>query len=115
MTGVMALSTMAAGDGMADLVGRRLGKYTGSWPFSDGRKSYAGTAAFFVSSTIVSTFLAAWLSHFGVLNSLEWNNTTVGTIAAICFICSLVEVIPFGDDNWTVPITAAILASIFLS
>jgi len=112
--GIVALSTMAAGDGMADLVGRRLGKYSGSWPFTSGRKSYAGTIAFFLSSTIVSLLLGTWLSQFGLLPTLEWNSDTARTVALICFTCSIVEVIPFGDDNWTVPITASLLAYILL-
>lgn len=39
LVGIVAVSQMAAGDGMADIVGRRLGKV--KWPFSQ-TKSYAG-------------------------------------------------------------------------
>lgn len=98
---------------MADLVGRRLGKYTGSWPFSNGRKSYAGTLAFFLSSVAVSVSLAAWFGHFGVLNLELDDAQQFIRITAICFICSLVELLPVGDDNWTVPISAAILTYLF--
>jgi len=99
---------------MADIVGRRFGKYTGSWPFSDGRKTFAGTLAFFLASVAVSVSLAAWFCHFGAL-TLEMSGTQQFTrIVAICFISSLVELIPVGDDNWTVPISAAVLSSVLL-
>jgi dolichol kinase len=45
LIGITALCTMAAGDGMADIVGRRLGK-DNKWFFSE-KKSMAGSLAFF--------------------------------------------------------------------
>jgi len=44
--GVVAVTQMAVGDGLADIVGRRFGKV--KWPFSRN-KSLVGSAAFVVS------------------------------------------------------------------
>jgi len=35
-------------------------------------------------------------------------------MALLCFVCAFVELIPFGNDNWTVPVTAAILSQLLL-
>ena len=53
---------MAAGDGLADIVGRRWG--TVKWPFS-ASKSYAGTAAFVAGAFVVSAAVLGLLSASG--------------------------------------------------
>eukprot|EP00586_Coscinodiscus_wailesii_P021323 CAMPEP_0172506290 /NCGR_PEP_ID=MMETSP1066-20121228/193646_1 /TAXON_ID=671091 /ORGANISM="Coscinodiscus wailesii, Strain CCMP2513" /LENGTH=347 /DNA_ID=CAMNT_0013283259 /DNA_START=38 /DNA_END=1078 /DNA_ORIENTATION=- len=58
LVGIVAISTMAAGDGMADLIGRRFGA-NNKWSFSPD-KSVAGTVAFIIASTITSIGLALW-------------------------------------------------------
>mmetsp|Transcript_45517 Transcript_45517/g.45953 ORF Transcript_45517/g.45953 Transcript_45517/m.45953 type:complete len:210 (-) Transcript_45517:458-1087(-) len=111
MSCIMALCTMAAGDGMADIIGRRYGS-SNKWSFSPD-KSIAGTMAFIASSTIVSLGLALWFQHFGVL-TLE-NIPILGLglrVLVISVICALVELLPLGDDNWTVPLSAALLAKL---
>ena len=107
LPGVVAVSTMAAGDGMADIVGRKFGK-SNKWPFSES-KSFAGSAAFFVSSLIASFGLTTWLSFTGsgiagniASGDLFWK------LAIVCFVSTIVELLPIGDDNWTVPAAAAI-------
>ena len=110
MAGIMALSIMAAGDGMADLVGRRFGK-TNKWSFSPD-KSVAGSAAFVLAGTLCATGLATWLSATGCLASPGSLAELVTRIAGITTVCAMVELLPFGDDNWTVPISAAILSTI---
>jgi dolichol kinase len=98
---------------MADLVGRRLGKYTGKWPFSES-KSYAGTAAFIVSSTLVGILLCSWFGHFGAF-SLELSREEQALrIALISVVAGLIELVEFLDDNWTVPIAAAALTYFLL-
>ena len=62
--GVVAVCQMAAGDGLADIVGRRWGAV--KWPFS-ASKSYAGTAAFVVGAFVVSTAVLGLLSATGCL------------------------------------------------
>lgn len=112
MTGIVAASTMAAGDGMADLVGRQWGK-NNKWWFSDS-KSVAGTMAFAVSASLTSFGLVNWLQYTGCLQ-IALNPTDLALrIVAISIICSVVELLPIGDDNFTVPISAAALAALLL-
>lgn len=112
LIGITALCTMAAGDGMADIVGRRLGK-DNKWFFSE-KKSMAGSLAFFLSASLCTTGAVAWLSFTGCLELPFAMGDVAVRIAAISATCALVELLPFGDDNWTVPISAAMLAAIFL-
>jgi len=109
LIGVIAVSTMAAGDGLADLIGRRYGS-TNKWSFAPS-KSKAGTLAFFIASTICSILLASWLSYTNVL-TLPFSSFPVLaiTIAFISAVCAIVEILPLGDDNWTVPACAAVLS-----
>eukprot|EP00978_Attheya_sp_CCMP212_P032681 scaffold128691_cov57-Attheya_sp.AAC.1 len=114
LVGVIAVSTMAAGDGMADIVGRRLGEGN-RWPFSK-KKSIAGSAAFVIASTACSVALTAWMGYTGVLGlPLGGDMIALSSrIALISTICAGVELIPLGDDNWTVPLCAALLSMILL-
>lgn len=113
MSGIMAITALAAGDGMADLVGRRIGKFTGKWPFSSS-KSYAGTAAFALSSFLAGVFLCSWFQHFGAFSLELSRDEQVLRIAFISLAASLVELIDSLDDNWTVPISAAVLSYLLL-
>jgi phytol kinase len=113
MVGVVALSTMAAGDGMADLVGRKWGRQS-KWFFSED-KSVVGSVAFAVASSISSIGLVTWLITTGCLQStLLWTDLAF-RITGISLTCAVVELLPIGDDNYTVPLSAAILAYLFLS
>ncbi len=113
LTGVVALSTMAAGDGLADILGRRLGK-NNKWPFSES-KSVAGSAAFVAAATLCSFGLSAWLIYTGTITT----GMTVGwemaqRIFFISLVSAAVELLPYGDDNWSVPIAAGTLSSVLL-
>lgn len=108
LTGVVALSMMAAGDGVADIVGRRYGK-TNKWPFS-ADKSVAGSSAFFFASTTCAISLAWWFSYTGVLMLPSEISFLGSQIALISGICTAIELVPFGDDNWTVPLGAVLLS-----
>lgn len=112
LIGVTALCTMAAGDGMADIVGRRLGAGN-KWFFSE-KKSMAGSLAFWLSASLCTTGAAAWLSFTGCLELPFAIDEVILRVTAIAAACAMVELLPFGDDNWNVPISAAILAAIFL-
>lgn len=115
--GVVGVAQMAAGDGLADIVGRRLGK-TGKWWF-DKDKSYAGSAAFFVAAFGASWGLLEWLGYWGAL-VLDESVTQGGglplRLAAISLVCMIVEVLPgdWIDDNWSVPVAGALLAQALL-
>lgn len=112
LTPMVALSTMAFGDGMADIVGRRLGK-NNKWFFSTS-KSVAGTTAFILAATFASFVLAYWFQYTGLLTIDISAIKLVQRIFFISAISSVVELLPVLDDNWSVPITAAMLASIIL-
>lgn len=112
LAGVIVLSTMAAGDGAADIVGRRLGK-NNKWFFSED-KSIAGSLAFFVASTLCSIGIAWWFNFTGVVTLSDSLLIITEKIALISAICAMVELLPFGDDNWSVPISAAVLSMVIL-
>jgi dolichol kinase len=112
MIGIVAASTMAAGDGMADLVGRKWGK-NNKWWFSES-KSVAGTAAFTISASLTSYGLVNWLQYTGCLEIGLLPMDLMLRIVAISVTCSILELLPIGDDNFTVPLTAAALAAFLL-
>jgi dolichol kinase len=99
---------------MADIVGRRLGEGN-RWPFSK-KKSIAGSAAFVIASTACSVALTAWMGYTGTLGLPLGGDmiALASRIALISTICAGVELIPLGDDNWTVPLCAALLSMILL-
>ncbi len=66
--GVVLLATMACGDGLADLVGRRLGS-TNKWFFNQS-KSKAGSTAFVAGSFVPSFGLISWLTSTGAMDAL---------------------------------------------
>lgn len=116
LPGIVAVSTMAAGDGMADIVGRRFGK-NNKWFFSE-KKSIAGSMAFCVSAFLVSMVLILWLDF-----STEGIDALAGMgldclairLGVISSLCTAVELVPGVDDNWTVPLSAAVLTQILFS
>ena len=116
--GVVAMTTMAAGDGMADIIGRRYGRNGTKWPkpFGDGQKSLVGTLAFAVFAFGLTLGVTSWLIATGALTSSLAFPEMARTILAISCICALVEVLPreFGDDNYTVPGSAAVLSWLWL-
>lgn len=110
--GVVAMTTMAAGDGMADIIGRRFGKNSPKWP--DGKKTLVGSLGFSVSAFAVTTAILQWLVVAGSLPMALATGEMVVRVAAISCICAVVEVLPIGDDNYTVPASAAILSALWL-
>jgi len=112
LSGVIVLSTMAAGDGVADIVGRRLGK-NNKWLFNKD-KSIAGTLAFFIASALCSIGILWWFSFNGVVTLSSPFLIIAQKFALISALCAMVELAPFGDDNWSVPISAAVLSMILL-
>lgn len=97
--GMLALMMMCGGDGLADIVGRRLGVH--KLPFSP-EKSWVGSAAMFAGSFL---FAFSFLSLFNRLNYFQpplTGNSMVGIVAVIALIVTLVEALPFRDiDNLT--------------
>lgn len=110
--GVVAISTMAAGDGMADLVGRRFGR-TNKWWFSED-KSIAGSVAFTISSALTSYGILEFFMYTGVYQSALVGMDLFLRVSAISLVCAAIELLPIGDDNYNVPFGAAILAAFLL-
>lgn len=107
--GIVAMSTLAAGDGMADLIGRRYGKGN-QWPGL--KKSVAGTIAFWLASTLSSVGLLLWMDHWhcltpGILPPDLIDLTT--RVSIISLVSAILELLPVADDNYTVPFSAALL------
>ena len=116
--GIIAMSTLAAGDGMADIVGRRYGSKN-PWPYNP-RKSIAGSLAFVSASAVTSLALILWIQYTGsglATLSSQYTTLEVATnILIISTVAAIVETIPWlGDDNYTVPISAALLSFILFS
>ncbi|KAL7471429.1 hypothetical protein ACHAXS_011717 [Conticribra weissflogii] len=112
--GIVSIATMAVGDGLADLIGRRLGS-NNKWPFNKS-KSMAGSSAFAIGSFVGSLGLLSWLIGWGVMDPLGLSLIgLMGRLAVIAVLCAAIELVPIVDDNWSVPISAALLASIFLN
>jgi dolichol kinase len=110
--GVVALATLAAGDGVADLVGRRFGK-NNQWPGL--KKSVAGTAGFVAAATITSFGLLLWLQQWGCLSLGFAGLDLLERVALISAVSGFLELVPIGDDNYTVPLSAALLSMLLLS
>lgn len=110
---VIAINQMAIGDGMADIVGRRFGKT--KWPTAiepSGKKSVEGTAAFAGFAFVASLLMVAVYNLAG-LTALPLA-VVAPRIALISLAAALVELLPLGDDNLTVPSTAAIMSVLLL-
>jgi dolichol kinase len=106
--GVIALCQMAVGDGVADIVGRRLGAGN-RWPVAP-TKSVIGSAAFVTGAAAASLGILSWLQLWGCMGPLPADCAT--RILAISIACAAVELLPASlcDDNITVPLLAAALA-----
>jgi phytol kinase len=112
--GIVSIATMAVGDGLADLVGRRFGS-SNKWFFNKD-KSMAGSAAFVIGSFVGAFALIQWLISTGAMDPLDLSTVgLVGRLLAISVLCAGVELIPAGDDNWTVPLSAAGLSAFLLN
>jgi len=90
--GIVAMSQMAAGDGFADIVGRRFG--TVKWPFAPN-KSIAGSIGFVVAGFAVSVGLLALMNYTGVLliNVVD----KLPALLGISVFSAAVELIPGGE------------------
>ena len=85
---------MAAGDGLADIIGRRFGSV--KWPFSE-TKSIAGSLGFVIGAftttvALLSIYTAAGCIVFDVTGNLV-------PILLISVLCAAVELVPYGNHN----------------
>lgn len=109
---VLAVANMCVGDGLAEVVGRRVGGI--KWPSSS--KSLAGSTAFVGGAVVASVLLLQWFQSCG-LTSLPDTNSYVLRVAAVAVVSAAVELIAGdlgADDNVSVALTAGLLGSLLL-
>jgi len=98
-----AWAILAVGDGMATIVGRRLG--WGAIPWNDG-KSFTGSFALFFCGGLAGALLAGWCRPNVTPTPELWFSVAAPFVAAL--VAAFVETIPVRlDDNLSVPASAA--------
>lgn len=103
--GMTALMIMCGGDGIADLVGRRLNSRRISY---SPEKSIAGSLSVFFGGWLLSAFVLAIYISAGVFDRPF--TSFIPPLTIIAFVSALVESLPYRDiDNITVTLTAAVL------
>ncbi|GJS20966.1 phytol kinase 1, chloroplastic isoform X2 [Tanacetum coccineum] len=106
--GVIALSMMCGGDGIADIMGRRFGIH--KIPYNL-QKSWCGSISMFIVGFLVSIGMLFYFSMFGYFE-IAWY-PTIGRVALVALVATLVETLPTKggvDDNISVPMASVLLA-----
>ncbi|TVU27516.1 hypothetical protein EJB05_30133, partial [Eragrostis curvula] len=106
---IAVLCNLFAGDGVADIVGRRLGH--AKLPHNND-KSYAGSIAMFIAGFIASALLMCYFHHFGFVEQ-SWR--MVLAFGVISFVAAVVESLPIStrlDDNLTVTLASALVGAL---
>ncbi|XP_027161342.1 probable phytol kinase 1, chloroplastic [Coffea eugenioides] len=109
--GVVSVSMMCGGDGIADIMGRRFGSL--KLPYNQ-QKSWAGSLSMFVFGFLISIGMLYYFSALGCFQ-LDWS-CTIQRVALVSLVATLVESLPttgIVDDNISVPIASMVTA--FLS
>lgn len=102
--GVISLSMMCGGDGIADIMGRRFGSL--KLPYNH-KKSWAGSISMFVCGFLISIGMLQYFSSLGFFQ-LDWK-WTIQSIALVSLVATLVESLPttdIVDDNISVPLAS---------
>jgi dolichol kinase len=118
LPGAIAVCQMAVGDGLADIVGRRLGRT--KWGFV-ANKTVEGSLAFVIGA------FASSLGMLALFRAVGYTTVTIQAailpLCAISVACAAVELLSaplrrligeYGDDNITVPLIGGILTALFL-
>jgi uncharacterized protein (TIGR00297 family) len=99
-----AWGILAFGDGMASLLGQALGGPRLPW---NPRKGWAGSLAFVLFGTIGAALLAAWTLRLPL--AAAFSPWILAIMVPLALFCALVESLDTTlDDNFTVPLAAAI-------
>lgn len=102
--GITALMMMCGGDGLADVVGKRLPSQSIPW---SPRKTWLGTAAMFTAGWLFSMLILAVFVLAGKFSTTISSLFFPVTILAI--LATLVESLPMRDiDNLTVPLVCVV-------
>ncbi len=108
--GIVALMILCAGDGLADVLGRRLGRTP--LPYNRG-KTLEGSAAMFLGGLAMSLTMALVFQAASVFVP-PISLPAIAAIPLIALASTLVESLPLPDvDNLTVSATAAALGLLF--
>lgn len=103
--GIVALMLLCGGDGLADVVGKRLPSMRLIW---SPDKSLSGSFAMFFGGFLMSALVLAVYTAAGVFPGNL--GTYLPGLTLIALAATLVESLPFKDlDNLTIPLVAVIL------
>lgn len=105
LVAVAVVAIMCGGDGLADLVGRAIGK-DAPLPWNPS-KSWPGTIAMFVGGFGMAVILTLYFSYF---DFVSYTPMTIQNLAIIAAIASILESLPIHnaiDDNISVPVVVA--------
>jgi phytol kinase len=103
--GMVALMILCGGDGLADILGKRISSPKLPW---SPRKSLAGSLTMLLGGFVLAVLMVwifIWQGYFpgSILDYL-------GPIALIAFLTTLIESLPFTDiDNITIPVVSVLL------
>lgn len=98
-----AWAIMAWGDGFASIVGQKFGTKKLSW---NANRSYAGSLAFLIIGSAAAVGFTFWVWKTPA-EPLLWYAVAIPLLGTI--LATLIETVPTGiDDNFTVPICAAL-------
>lgn len=104
-TGVVALMILCGGDGMADIIGKRIKSPPLPW---SRRKTLAGSLTMLLGGFIFAVFLV-WIFIAKGYFPGEIGNYLF-PIAMIALVTTFVESLPFSDiDNFSVPLVAVLM------
>jgi phytol kinase len=108
--GMTALMVMCGGDGIADIVGRRIA--SPKWPWSP-EKSWAGSAGVLLGGFVTSAVVLGVYVAAGVF--VPPFTAYLLPLALIALASAVVESLPFKDvDNITVTVAAAVVGHLVL-
>jgi len=108
--GIIALLILCGGDGMADLIGSKIGKDKLPW---SQKKSWQGSLAMFVGASVLIAIVFLIFS----LNGLSFQHIETKWLAllGIVFVATIIETLPTGDlDNLFVPLVSVFSAYLLL-
>ncbi|KAD2086988.1 hypothetical protein R6Q59_008757 [Mikania micrantha] len=106
--GVVSLSMMCGGDGIADIMGRRFG--THKIPYNK-HKSWVGSISMFIVGFLISIGLLYYFSKFGYFELDQVR--TIERVAVVAMAATVVESLPAKggiDDNISVPLVSMVTA-----
>jgi phytol kinase len=105
LIGIPALMMMCGGDGIADIVGRRVASPRLPW---SPEKSLAGSVSVFLGGWLLTFFIFAVYAQAGVFHGAV--TSYILPITWIALGAMLVESLPFKDiDNITLTVAAALI------